>query len=154
MSSPSALDLRAAVCCEARRWLGTPWHHHARVIGAGVDCINLVVAVYESAGVLAPGRVELGDYPIDWHLHHDDDRMTAGLVLHGRPVVAPRPGDVALFRFGRVGSHVGLVLEDISSVLHAYAPHRAVTITDLRTAAYLADRLVGYYTLFEDGDTA
>ena len=33
------------VVAEARRWLGTPWRHQARLRGVGVDCGGLVVCV-------------------------------------------------------------------------------------------------------------
>jgi len=139
-------DIRTAVCAEAWCWLGTPWHHRARVRGAGVDCAQLLLAVYEAVGLLQPGQVDPGDYPMDWHLHRDDERFLRGVLSVGRPVAEPLPGDAALFKFGRVASHAAIVLEP-SVVLHAYAPDGAVVISDLRTSAYLAERLVGYYSL-------
>lgn len=142
----SAPDIRAAVCQEARRWLGTPWHHRARVMGAGVDCAHLLIAVYESVGLLRPGQIDPGPYPMDWFLHSDDDRFLRAMSSAGRPVAAPRPGDAALFRFGRVSSHAAIVLEP-GLILHAYAPEGAVVISDLRTCAALAERLVGHYSL-------
>jgi hypothetical protein len=41
--------MRAAVVKEALTWLGTPYHHHARVKGVGVDCARLLCAVYEAS---------------------------------------------------------------------------------------------------------
>ncbi|MDO6044547.1 hypothetical protein Q4P48_08410 [Neisseria gonorrhoeae] len=49
---PSETDLRARIVEEARSWLGTPYHHHAMVKGAGVDCAMLLVAVYGAVGLL------------------------------------------------------------------------------------------------------
>ena len=43
--------LREAVVTEAASWIGTPFHHAARVKGAGVDCLMLLAEVYERAGV-------------------------------------------------------------------------------------------------------
>src|SRR5690349_11447583 len=37
---------RARLLDEARTWLLTPWHHNARVRGAGVDCGQLLIACY------------------------------------------------------------------------------------------------------------
>ena len=38
---PSLHDPRAAVVKEAESWIGTPFHHAARVKGAGIDCLML-----------------------------------------------------------------------------------------------------------------
>lgn len=38
------IDGRKAVD-EARKWIGTPFHHQARLIGVGVDCIGVVIGV-------------------------------------------------------------------------------------------------------------
>lgn len=142
----NAADLRAAVCSEARRWIGTPWHHRARVRGAGVDCAQLLLAVYTEVGLLQPGQGDPGAYPMDWHLHRDDDRFLRGMLACGRPVEVPQPGDAALFKFGRVASHAAIVLEP-GVIVHAYAPDGAVVISDLSTSGHLAERLVGYFTL-------
>ena len=36
---------RAAVVAEAIAWLGTPYHHRARIKGVGVDCAQLALGV-------------------------------------------------------------------------------------------------------------
>lgn len=141
-----ASDIRLAVCDEARRWLGTPWQHRQRLLGAGVDCAQLLIAVYESVGLLQPGQVDPGEYPMDWHLHRDEERFLAGVLSVAQPVTSPQPGDAALFTFGRTASHAAIVLGD-GQILHAYAPERRVTISDLTVSSYLAERLVGYYSL-------
>ena len=43
---------RAAVVHEARTWIGTPFHHQARVKGAGVDCLGLVWGTGETCAVM------------------------------------------------------------------------------------------------------
>ena len=37
--------LREAVVTEAKTWIGTPFHHAARIKGAGVDCLMLLSRV-------------------------------------------------------------------------------------------------------------
>ena len=44
---------REDVLIELNNWLGTPYHHAARVQGAGVDCLMLLLEVYGRAGVFA-----------------------------------------------------------------------------------------------------
>src|SRR5437660_5143962 len=43
---------RGLVVAEAETWLRTPYHHMARVKGAGADCLTLLAEVYEKAGVI------------------------------------------------------------------------------------------------------
>ena len=82
--------LRAAVVTEAKTWIGTPFHHAARVRSAGVDCLMLLAEVYERAGVVA-GRINPPFYVPDWHLHRDAERYMEGLLRYARPVDAPEP---------------------------------------------------------------
>ena len=79
-------DIRAAVVTEAKTWIGTPFHHAARVKGAGVDCLMLLAEVYERAGVTA-GRINPPFYVPDWHLHRDAERYMEGLLHYARPVM-------------------------------------------------------------------
>ncbi|MGC2411753.1 MAG: hydrolase [Stellaceae bacterium] len=109
---------RAAVVAEAESWIGTPFHHEARVKGAGVDCLMLLAEVYASAGVV--GRVAVPHYPADWHMHRDAERYREGLLDYAREIeTPPAPGDIALFRFGRVFSH-GAIVAEWPRVIHAY----------------------------------
>ena len=108
---------RQAVIHEAEGWIGTPFHHAARVKGAGVDCLMLLAEVYERAGV--SGHVEPPFYVPDWHLHRDAERYMEGLLQHARPTDAPDPGDIALFRFGRTFSH-GAIVTAWPRLIHAY----------------------------------
>jgi NlpC/P60 family putative phage cell wall peptidase len=109
--------LRQRVVTEAEGWIGTPFHHAARVKGAGVDCLMLLAEVYERAGVV--GHVDPPFYVPDWHLHRDAERYLEGLVPYARPVEAPLPGDIALFRFGRTFSH-GAIVTEWPRLIHAY----------------------------------
>jgi NlpC/P60 family putative phage cell wall peptidase len=110
--------LRAAVVAEAESWIGTPFHHAARVKGAGVDCLMLLAEVYERAGVA--GHIDPPFYVPDWHLHRDAERYLDGLLDYARPIAGPPlPGDIALFRFGRTFSH-GSIVAQWPRLIHAY----------------------------------
>ena len=112
---------RLELTTEAMTWLGTAYHHHARLKGVGVDCAQLLCAVYEACGVVPHVEPE---YPHDWHLHRSEELYIAWLERCGaREVQTPAPGDVALLRFGRTWSHGGIVVEASAEsvmVLHAY----------------------------------
>jgi NlpC/P60 family putative phage cell wall peptidase len=116
-------DLRAAVVREAESWIGTPFHHAARVKGAGVDCLMLLAEIYERAGV-AP-HIDPPFYVPDWHLHRDAERYLVGLTRYALEIpgppqgTGPLPGDIALFRFGRTFSH-GAIVTLWPRLVHAY----------------------------------
>lgn len=129
------IDQRVAVVREARRWVGTPFHHHANVIGAGIDCAHLLLEAHCGAG-LAP-RFDAGAYPHDWHMHRDEERFLAKLeeYLHRidedersigeRPAeFRARPGDVLIWRYGRTFSH-GAICSLWPMIIHASFPARS-----------------------------
>jgi NlpC/P60 family putative phage cell wall peptidase len=144
----TGLDLvgasRRAVVEEARTWIGTPFHHAARVKGAGVDCLMLLAEVYERAGVAR--HVEPPFYVPDWHLHRDAERYREGLLQYARPIDAlPQAGDIALFRFGRTFSH-GAIVVDWPRLIHAYW---AIGVVWGDATLYpLKDREVRFFTPF------
>ena len=135
--------LRAAVVQEAATWIGTPFHHAARVKGAGVDCLMLLAEVYERAGVA--GHIEPPFYVPDWHLHREAERYLQGLMRYARPVKRPEPGDIVLFRFGRTFSHGAIVVE-WPRLIHAYW---AIGVVWGDATLYpLADRPVRFFSPF------
>ncbi len=118
-----------AVAREAMSWLGTPYHHHGRVKGAGVDCAQILAAVYEEAGLVP--HLDLGQYAPQWHLHRSEELYLGWLAKVGaRRVEAPIKGDVGVWRFGRTFSHGGIFVED-DLVVHSYIG-KGVILTRLR----------------------
>jgi NlpC/P60 family putative phage cell wall peptidase len=109
---------RATIVAEARTWLGTPYHHAAKIKGVGVDCLTLLIGVYENVGLIPPTTVE--HYPIDWNLHRDAERYREGVQRFAHRIPGPpRPGDVVLWQFGRCFSHGAIVIE-WPVVIHAH----------------------------------
>jgi cell wall-associated NlpC family hydrolase len=138
---------RTALVEEARGWLLTPWHHAARVQGGGVDCVQLINAVYHA--VLSTPLVEVR-YSADQYLHRGCEALLECLAAFSRPVAMALPGDVAVYRFGRAMSHAGIVVA-WPTIIHASRPDRIVTLAD-GVGGYLAERERMYYrwTGFED----
>ncbi len=136
---------RAAVVAEAMSWLGTPYHHGARIKGVGVDCAQLVIGVYAGAGVIE--AFDPGPYPTDWHLHRSVERymrIVLGLAHEiGREAV--RPGDVILYRFGRAYSH-GAIVIDHPTIIHAVRQDGQVTLGDADRDAELIGRETRYFS--------
>ena len=142
--SSSIATLRAAVVQEAESWIGTPFHHAARVKGAGIDCLMLLAEVYERAGLVA--HIEPPFYVPDWHLHRDAERYMEGLLRYARPIGGPPlPGDIALFKFGRTFSH-GAIVADWPRLIHAY--WNIGVVHGDATLYPLAARPVRFFTVF------
>jgi NlpC/P60 family putative phage cell wall peptidase len=136
---------RAAVITEAESWIGTPFHHAARVKGAGVDCLMLLCEVYERTGVA--GHVEPGFYRPDFMLHRNEERYADGMLAYARAIHGPPdPGDIALFKFGRLYAHAAIVT-GWPRLVHAYWAAGAVCRGDATMGA-LRNRPVKFFSPF------
>ena len=150
-----SLDERLAVVRSARRWLGTPYHHHAAVIGAGVDCARLLVEAFVGAGITEDFEVE--QYNHDWHLHRDEERYLNKIEEYltqldddERPLKERgedfyvRPGNVIAWRVGRTYSH-GAIVTLWPNIIHASFPARSV-IEESILGGILAEKPMRVFT--------
>lgn len=130
-------EQRAAVVAEARRWLGTPYHHAADIPRVGVDCAMLLVRIFVDLGLVEP--FDPRPYTRDWFLHRDEERYMGHLLARARAVEQPDPGDVVLFRIGRCFAHGGIVTVAAPlTIIHAFAPARRVIEDDLTRSPELS----------------
>lgn len=109
-------DQRKKVVEEALSWVKTPFCHRGRVKGAGVDCAMFLAEVYERAGVLP--HIDPPFYPPDWHMHRNDELLLEIVEQFCIPVESPKPGDIALYKFGRCIAH-GVIVTEWPMVVHA-----------------------------------
>jgi cell wall-associated NlpC family hydrolase len=138
-------EQRANVCTQAQAWLGTPWRHAARVPGAGVDCAQLLIAVYSAAGLI--DEFDPGAYASDHMLHSSQPVFEHWCRTLARPVDVPQLGDVVLWHLGRVFSHGGIVMEWPGRVVHAYRPYGMVCETPANVAR-LDGRAVQFFSFW------
>lgn len=121
---------------EARRCLGTPFHHQGRAPGVGLDCIGLVVCALRAAGIEARDRADYGRRP-------DGISLIAAIEAHGwRRVQKIAAGDILVFRYGGQPQHVALA-SGASTLIHSFAPAGKVVETDI--GDYWRRRLIGIY---------
>lgn len=105
----AAVANRADVLAEARRWIGTPFHHQACVRGHGVDCAHLIIGVGVELRLMEMLSTEdrrYGRVPRPEH-------MRKMLNRYMDPVNGdPRPGDVFYsgWRAGRP-MHLGFMTD-------------------------------------------
>lgn len=115
--------MRDKIVASAMKWENTPYHHHARLVGIGVDCAQLLVAVAVDIGLITESQAnEVPNYPPEWHLHNREEHLLHYLESNGCSKVADciqrNPGDIAAFKFGRTCSHVGIIIND-TQFIHA-----------------------------------
>lgn len=137
------LEQRNAVVKEAETWLRTPYHHMGRIKGAGVDCATLLAEVYPV--VMGWSKVEVPYYPQAWHLHRDDERYLEQVMIYGKEVEEPLPGDIVVFRYGRSFSHGGIVVA-WPTIIHAYVQARGVVLENVELNKELSTRVRRYFS--------
>lgn len=118
-----------AVVSEATSWVGTPYVHMGRIKGVGVDCAQLLIAVYSAAEIVPD--FDPGTYTQDWYLHRSEELYQGFLVAYCERTTDPQPGDIAAYRFGRTLSHAAIITEP-GYMVHAYRPHGSVDRMELR----------------------
>ena len=134
--------MRERVIQEARAWLGTPYHHHAAIKGVGVDCAQILIEVYADAGVVE--RIDVGEYPHDWHMHRSEEKYLWWIKKYCRKVKNPKKGDIALFTFGRCVSPAAIIVTWPGEVIHSYIKQGVVLAS--ADGAELRGRLHSFWT--------
>jgi cell wall-associated NlpC family hydrolase len=139
---------RETIVRVAKSWLGTPYHHRAKIKGVGTDCGQILIAVFAEAGLIKD--FDPGNYPGDWMLHRDEERYLGTIETYAKRITRdPLPGDIALFKYGRCISH-GAIVTDYPEIIHAYKPSGCVILDNIETNEDLGNRLVGYWSVLEN----
>jgi NlpC/P60 family putative phage cell wall peptidase len=111
--------IRTDALMEARRWIGTPYHHQASRLGAGCDCLGLVRGVWRSLYGDEPERFP----PYAECLSRQNNGLTSGFQrwLIEIPLEDAVAGDVLVFawRCGEPARHCG-VISGSTHFIHAY----------------------------------
>lgn len=106
---------RADIVTAARGWLGTPFHHQAKLQGVGCDCIGLIAGVGDGVGATF-------SYPHNYGRSPDPDMLLRSIVEanvgHEIPLDHAGLGDVLLFRIYNLPQHFGVLTSD-ETMVHA-----------------------------------
>jgi cell wall-associated NlpC family hydrolase len=139
-------ETRAAIVAEALTWLDTPYHHHARIKGVGVDCAQLPAAIFQAVGLVPDLQPE---YSPQWMMHRDEERYLEWVRPYTREITREEllPGDFVMWKFGRAYSHSAIVI-DAPVVIHAVNLARRVELGDMDRDADLLSRPALYFSLF------
>jgi cell wall-associated NlpC family hydrolase len=111
----------------ANRWIATPYHPGARLRGVGVDCAQILVAVYSEAGLMP--AIDIGDYSIQVHLHKpvDEDgkkqltRYVDTILQWANEIqeIEASPGDLVLYKEGYAFAHGAIIVKWPDVIIHA-----------------------------------
>ena len=113
----SEAEERSRVVRIAREYIGTAYHPHGRKKGVGVDCLTLLACVYEDAGLITSAKIP--HYAPDFFKHKGTELYLNGLLRYTHEVTEPKPGDIALWKYGRCFSH-GAIVIDWPHIIHAH----------------------------------
>jgi cell wall-associated NlpC family hydrolase len=128
MMGEAEKGLRAQIVAEAKTWIGTPYHHEGRIKAAGVDCGMLILEVFEKVGLLP--HIEVEHYPQDFMLHRSEEWYLKIVLENGFEIFkTPLPGDVVLYRSGRIYAHGGIVI-NWPTIVHACVDEKKVSIAN------------------------
>lgn len=138
---------RADVVAAARTWIGTPYHHQARVKGVGVDCIGLVICVGRELG-LADAGFDIQGYS------RDPDSVSAMAMAQQHMTRierdAAQPGDVMVITFDRDPQHF-CILGDYRhgglSIIHAVGNTTPARVIEQRLMFSRALRFAAAFSL-------
>jgi NlpC/P60 family putative phage cell wall peptidase len=102
---------RAEILRLARQWIGTPYHHQASRLGAGVDCVGLVRGIWRE--LYGSEAEAAGGYSRDWAEATGEETLLAAARRHLIEIdpATIGPGDVAVFRYRlrTVAKHTGII---------------------------------------------
>ena len=117
---------RNDIVSAARGWLGTPFHHQARLKSVGVDCIGLVIGVARELQLIAP------DFDVTGYSRYPDGRA---LMAMAREKMTPvtldqmQLGDVVVVGFDKLPQHFGIIGDYRHggfSIIHAASAYNKV----------------------------
>ena len=119
------------IVIQARTWLGTPFHHQARLKGKGCDCLGLIVGVVDELGLKDKNGQPLSGYDeVTYSKEPNGAYLMEKLtdLLDEVPIAEARAGDLALFKVRENPQHMAFLTdyEGTLGMVHSYAPARRV----------------------------
>ena len=112
-------EKQAQIVSEAREWIGTPYHHHQRVKGAGVDCVGLIIGVGLNTGSLTSYSDNLFFPYRGYSRTPNPNKMGEAMRKFLVEVDTPEIGDIAWIEArGNLPMHLGIKSGD-KTIIHA-----------------------------------
>lgn len=117
------------ILTEARRWIGTPFHHQASARGVGTDCLGLIRGIWRALYDTEPEPTPA--YAPDWAEATGRETLLEAARRHliERASNEAQPGNVLLFRLRRNGPvrHCGILLDE-RRMIHVWSGHAVAEV--------------------------
>lgn len=134
------MSLQTDIAVEAQKWANLKVRYiHRGITLKGCDCSGLLVGILKNLGYLV--NFVMPAYPFDWNMHDcKHNYLTEFIPLYcdlvwTRPEENKKnkkkikinwrnfkPGDVLLFKYGKVISHAGILIDESGLFAHCYFP--------------------------------
>ena len=124
---------------EARKLIGTPFHHQGREPGVGIDCGGVIVHLMGLCGI---------EYDIDGYSRiPTGDRLKrhCDAMLENKSKYAIEAGDVLLFSVKRDPQHIGLCAG--RTMIHAWYSKHGGSVIETTLGPDWINRLVAAYRI-------
>lgn len=142
-------EQRDNVVAETETWMGTPYRGWSRVKGHGVDCGQLLAAVYMATGHIPKDLQLPTDYPLFIGLHQASTEYVDLVLRYFReiPESEVQPGDVVVWRLTGSKSycHGAIVKSWPDYIIHAYGDSVRAGNAKARLRLQKSDKL--FFTL-------
>ena len=139
------MTTRADVVAEARTWIGTPWHHAARLKGVGVDCVGLLIGVARELGIVT------SDFDIPAYVQGPDGTMLYWCNRYLTPIPGSelQPGDIVVLVPDLLPQHMGILGDYRNgglSIIHAASNEHPPRVLETRLLFSRASRFAAAYS--------
>ena len=124
---PLEKEQRDRLIAVARSYVGTPFHDHGEVKGAGVDCATFLKCAAIEAGVVEPFKLD--HYSPQFFLHQKEERYIGWVTKFAREITQAevQPGDIVLYKVGLCFAHGAMIVNPgWPHIIHAHFAARCV----------------------------
>jgi NlpC/P60 family putative phage cell wall peptidase len=114
------------VLATARTWLGTPFHHQARVRGKGCDCLGLIIGVARELDLRDENGVPIASYDDPTYARTPNGTVLVNLlsqIFDSIKVTDADLSDIGLFSIEDNLQHLGIIsdYEGGLGIIHSLA---------------------------------
>jgi hypothetical protein len=137
----------------AREYIGTPFHDHAEVKGAGVDCATFLKCVAIEAGAVQPFKLD--HYSPQFFLHQSEERYIGWVEKFAREISQDeaKPGDIVLYKVGLCFAHGAMILKPgWPHIIHAHFASKCVRRETNGNRPRLGTKILGmkFFSLWKE----
>lgn len=151
----SEQEQRARIVAEARSWCGVPYREQADIKSkrGGIDCGMHLVRCFVDPGLVPP--FDPRPYSNTWFLHQDEEKYLKIIESCGLREIEgpPQPGDVVVWKVGRLYAHGGIVTQWPRAV-HAFKKARICLEEDVTKPGFFTShprKFFSYWPTAEGG---